>query len=107
LLGSSLAFQLHAFTHTFLSRALSHLSLSLAGFPPSLSLPPSQSFFVLEILGAMLDGEALKLLPAVSSSSGVATIIGQTIASRFQLPSSTLRPDVVTIQLDLSRGRSR
>jgi hypothetical protein len=105
LLGSSLAFQLHAFTHAFLSRALS--PLSRAGFPPSLSLPPSQSFFVLEFLGAMLDCEALKLLlPAVSSSSGVATIIGQTIASRFQLPSSTLRPDVVTIQLDLSRGRS-
>jgi hypothetical protein len=58
LLGSSLAFQLHAFTHAFLSRALS--PLSLAGFPPSLSLPPSQSFFVLEILGAMLDGEAIE-----------------------------------------------
>jgi hypothetical protein len=99
LLGSSLAFQLHAFAHTF---------LSLSGFlPPSLSLPPSQFFFVVEIFGAMLDCEALKLLPVVFSSSGVATIIGQTIASdRLQLPSSTLRPDVVTIQLDLSRGQS-
>jgi hypothetical protein len=92
--------------HFPLTRAFPSLSLSLASFPPSLSLPPSQSFFVLEILGAVLDCEALKLLPAVSSSSGVATIIGQTIASGFQLPSSTLRPDVITIQLDLSRGRS-